>query len=60
MPSVNHFIKEEFSVAIQSKFDSLQELKACSGVAVYLHCLLNTALDWDEWSVSSLGHLIPT
>jgi hypothetical protein len=45
MQNVNHFIKDEFSIAIQSKVDSLQDLKACSGVevGVYLHCFLTTA-----------------
>jgi hypothetical protein len=45
MPNVNHVIKDEFSIAIQSKVDSLQDLKVCSGVEVYLHCFLTAAVD---------------
>jgi hypothetical protein len=47
MPNVSHFIKDEISIAIQSKVDSLQDQKACSGVEVYLHRFLSTALDWE-------------
>jgi hypothetical protein len=45
MSNVNPFINDEFSIAIQSKFVSMKDLKACSIVEVYPYRFLTTALD---------------